>query len=104
MARPLIVSIPHSVGQEEAMRRLRFARATANLPILKFDEQTWTDHHMSFKARAIGQAVSGTVDVGESDVRLEVQLPWLLQRFAELVQTRFKERTTVLLEKITVCR
>jgi hypothetical protein len=43
--------------------------------------------------------VSGTVDVGESDVRLEVQLPWLLQKFAELVQTRFKERTMVLLEK-----
>jgi hypothetical protein len=101
MSKPLTVSIPHSLGQEEAMRRLKpgFARATANLPILKFDEQTWTDHHMSFKARALGQAVSGTVDVGESDVRLEVQLPWLLQSFAELVQTRFKERTMVLLEK-----
>jgi hypothetical protein len=101
MARPLIVTIPHTLGQEEAMRRLKpgFARATANLPILKFDEQTWADHHMSFKARAMGQAMSGTVDVGESDVRLEVQLPWLLQRFAELVQSTFKERTTLMLEK-----
>ena len=78
------------------MRRLKpgFARATTDLPILKFDEQTWSE-----KARALAQAISGTVDVGESDVRLEVQLPWLLQRFAELVQTRFKERTMVLLEK-----
>jgi hypothetical protein len=83
------------------MRRLKpgFGRATANLPILKFDEQTWTGHHMSFKARALGQAVSGTVDVSESDARLEVRLPWLLRRFAELVRTRFKERTMVLLEK-----
>ena len=83
------------------MRRLKpgFARATTDLPILKFDEQTWNDNRMSFKARALAQAISGTVDVGESDVRLEVQLPWLLQRFAELVQTRFKERTMVLLEK-----
>jgi hypothetical protein len=101
MAKPLIVSIPHSLGQEEAMRRLKpgFARATTDLPILKFDEQTWSENRMSFKARALAQAISGTVDVGESDVRLEVQLPWLLQRFAELVQMRFKERTTVLLEK-----
>ena len=83
------------------MRRLKpgFARATTDLPILKFDEQTWSENLMSFKARALAQAISGTVDVGESDVRLEVQLPWLLQRFAELVQTRFKERTMVLLEK-----
>ena len=47
----------------------------------------------------MGQAMSGMVDVGVSDVRLEVQLPWLLQRFAELVQSTFKERTTLMLEK-----
>jgi len=54
---------------------------------------------MTFRAHALGQVASGTVDVGESDVRLEILLPWVLQRFAEVVQSTLKERTTLLLEK-----
>jgi hypothetical protein len=101
MAKPLIVSIPHSLGKAEALRRLRsgFTRATANLPFLTFDEQTWTDDRMTFRAGALGQVVSGTVDVGESDVRLEVILPWVLQKFAQAVQGAFQERAKLLLEK-----
>jgi hypothetical protein len=101
MAKPLIVSIPHSLGKAEALRRLRsgFSRATASLPFLTFDEQTWTDDRMTFRAGALGQVVSGTVDVGESDVRLEVILPWVLQKFAQAVQGAFQERAKLLLEK-----
>ena len=101
MPEPLIVSIPHALGKAEALRRLKpgFARATANLPLLKFDQQTWTGNRMAFRAHSLGQVVSGTVDVGESEVRLEVVLPWLLQRFAGAVQTAFKERAQLLLEK-----
>ncbi len=101
MPEPLVVSIPHALGKAEALGRLKpgFARATANLPLLRFDEQTWTDNHMAFRAHAMGQVVSGTVDVGERDVRLEVVLPWILQRLAGAVQAAFKERTRLLLEK-----
>ena len=101
MSKPLIVSIPHSLGKGEALRRLKsgMARATANIPLLKFEDQTWADDHMTFRAHALGQAVSGSVDVGESDVRLEVVLPWVLQKFAEAVQSTLKERTKLLLEK-----
>jgi hypothetical protein len=74
MPEPVVVSIPHALGKAEALRRLKpgFARATANIPLLKFDEQTWTNNRMAFRAYSMGQVVSGTVDVGESDVRLEV--------------------------------
>ena len=101
MSAPLIVSIPHSLGKDEAMRRLKpgFSRATANFPLLKFDEQTWTESRMTFRARAIGQVVSGTVDVGDRDVRLEVVLPWFLQKLAEVVHRAFEDRTKLLLEK-----
>jgi hypothetical protein len=63
-----------------ALRRLTpgFARATANLSLFKFDQQTWTDNHTAFRAQAMGQVVSGT-DVAESGVRLEEVLPWILQ-------------------------
>ena len=101
MSKPLIVSIPHSLGKAEALRRLKsgMARATANIPRLKFEDPTWVHDRMTFRAHALWQVASGTVDVGESDVRLEILLPWVLQRFAEVVQSTLKERTTLLLEK-----
>jgi len=49
--------------------------------------------------RAIGQAASGQIDVAEDHVRLEVVLPWLLQRFAEKAQTLIRERGQLLLTK-----
>jgi hypothetical protein len=101
MPETLVVSITNALGKAEALRRLKpgFARATANLPLLKFDEQTWIDNRMVFRAHAIGQVVSGTVDVGDNEVRLEVVLPWVLHRLARVVQTAFKERAQLLLEK-----
>ena len=37
MSHPLIVSIPHQLGREEAMRRLKtgLARAASSIPVLK---------------------------------------------------------------------
>jgi Putative polyhydroxyalkanoic acid system protein (PHA_gran_rgn) len=101
MPEPLVVSIPHSLGKAEALRRLKpgFARATADVPLLKFDEQTWTGNRMTFRAHALGQVISGTADVGENDVRLAIVLPWILQKFAAAVQTAFKQRAQLLLEK-----
>ena len=77
MSEPLVVSVPHSLGKAEALRRLKsgFARMTPTFPFLTFDEQTWRDDRMSFRAHAMGQFASGTIDVGEKDVRLEVVLP-----------------------------
>ena len=47
---------------------------------------------MIFRVRALGQAASGHLDVADDHVRLEVTLPWLLQRFAEAAQTAIKAR------------
>ena len=63
------------------------------------DEQAWSGDRMTFRASALGQVASGTIDVGESDVRLELTLPWLLQRFGHMVQEVFSDRTRRLLEK-----
>ena len=101
MSRPLIVSIPHSLGKEEALRRLKagMERVVAHVPVMKVDEQTWSGDRMTFHARALGQVAAGTIDVGENDVRLELTLPWVLQRFGHLVQDAFTQRTRRLLEK-----
>ncbi|MDR6661522.1 polyhydroxyalkanoic acid system family protein [Tardiphaga sp. 866_E4_N2_1] len=101
MSAPLVVSIPHSLGREEAARRLKtgLTRATTNVPMLKVDEERWDGDRMIFRVRAMGQAASGHVDVAEDHVTVEVVLPWLLQRFAEVAQAAIKSRGNLLLTK-----
>jgi hypothetical protein len=101
MSAPLIVSIPHSLGRQEATRRLKagLTRAASSIPVLKIDEERWEEGRMIFRVRALGQAASGHLDVADDHVRLEVTLPWLLQRFAEAAQVAISKRGHLLLGK-----
>jgi hypothetical protein len=101
MSQPLVVSIPHRLGQAEALRRLEggLTRAAAQFPVLQVDEEQWSGERMTFRVRALGQAASGFIDVGEDNVRLEVTLPWLLQKFAQVAQAVIRTRGNLLLEK-----
>jgi hypothetical protein len=101
MSAPFVVSIPHHLGREEAARRLKggLGRAAASVPVLNVDEERWDGDQMFFRIRALGQAASGHIDVADDHVRVEVMLPWLLQRFAQMAQTAIRERGTLLLTK-----
>lgn len=101
MSAPLVVSIPHRLGREEAVRRLKsgLTRAATAVPFLSVDEERWDGDRMIFRVRALGQAASGHLDVTEDHVRLEVTLPWLLQKFAQAVQVAVQARGRLLLEK-----
>ncbi|MGM4919234.1 polyhydroxyalkanoic acid system family protein [Tardiphaga sp. 813_E8_N1_3] len=101
MSAPLVVSIPHSLGREEAARRLKtgLTRAATNVPMLKVDEERWDGDRMIFRVHAMGQVASGHVDVAEDHVTVEVVLPWLLKRFAEVAQAAIKSRGNLLLTK-----
>ncbi len=83
------------------MRRVRpaLAKASTSLPVLQVEEETWSGTRMNFRVRALGQAASGTVQVENSSVRLEVTLPWLLHKFAQTVQQTLQGRGRILLEK-----
>ncbi|NPV20696.1 polyhydroxyalkanoic acid system family protein [Bradyrhizobium aeschynomenes] len=101
MSRPLVVSIPHRLGKDEAVRRLQsgLSHAASSLPVLSVDEERWDGDKMIFRVRALGQAASGHVDVADDHVRVEVTLPWLLQRFAEAAQSAIRSRGQLLLTK-----
>ncbi|MFG3598037.1 polyhydroxyalkanoic acid system family protein [Bradyrhizobium sp. RDI18] len=101
MTKPLVVSIPHSLGREEAMRRLKtgLSRAASSVPMLTVDEERWEDNRMIFHVRALGQGAAGHVDVADDHVQVEVVLPWLLQRFAEAAQAAIRSRGQLLLTK-----
>jgi hypothetical protein len=101
MTQPLVVSLPHRLGKEEAVRRLRggLGRAAAQVPVLSVEEESWSGDTMSFRVRALGQAASGSIAVEQDHVVLTVTLPWLLQKFANLAQTAIQARGRLLLDK-----
>lgn len=101
MSAPLVVSIPHRLGRDEATRRLKsgLTRAASSIPVLHVDEERWDGDRMIFRVRALGQVAAGHLDVADDHVRVEVTLPWLLQRFAEVAQATIRKRGTLLLTK-----
>jgi hypothetical protein len=58
MPQPLVVSIPHSLGKDEAVRRLKsgLGNAQSNFGhLFKVQEETWTIDHLQFRAGASGE-------------------------------------------------
>ena len=101
MPKPIVVTIPHSLGKDEAIRRLKsgLGSASSSVPVLKIDEETWVDNRLAFRLSALGQAAEGTATVEDDNVRIEVVLPWFLQKVAEVVQTTIASKAQILLEK-----
>jgi putative polyhydroxyalkanoic acid system protein len=101
MSEPLVITISHKLGKEEALRRIKPAlgKASENFPVLKVEEETWSGDRLDFRVRAIGQAAAGNVQVTDDAVRLEVRLPWLLHKFGQAVQRTIEGRGRILLEK-----
>jgi hypothetical protein len=82
MPQPLVISVPHSLGKEEAVRRLKSGLATAQSQFRQFftvQEEIWSGDRV---------AASGTLDVAEDHVRLEIVLPWLLSMAARQIQQK----------------
>lgn len=102
MSQPLVVTIPHRLGREEASRRLRdgIGRARSGYGhLLQVQEETWAGDRLTLRVAALGQSANGVIDVAEDHVRLEVQLPWLLAALGEKIKGVVQREGKLLLEK-----
>jgi hypothetical protein len=102
MTEPLVVSIPHRLGRDEAVRRIKsgFGNAHAHFAhLVTISEERWEDNRLTFHARALGQSASGVIDVREDSVLVSVQLTWLLARFANAATKLIRQQGTLMLEK-----
>lgn len=102
MSKPLTVSIPHHLGKDEAARRLKSGLAGVRAQyghLFNVQDETWTGDQLAFRVSALAQTISGTIDVADDHVTLEVVLPWLLARLAEAVQPLIRREGTLMLEK-----
>ena len=59
----------------------------------------WSGDHLDFRASMLGQNTTGTIDVAEDHVRLEVQLPWLLLLLANKAKALVEKQGKLMLEK-----
>ena len=102
MSKPFVVSIPHRLGKDEALRRLKAGLGTAQANykhLFTVEEETWIGDRLQFRISALAQTVSGTIDVADDQVHLQVFLPWLLSKLAAAIQPLVRKEGTLLLEK-----
>lgn len=102
MTRPVSVSIPHEVGAAEARRRIDegverlVAQAGGGLAKI---QKTWDGDRLNFIADALGQRITGRLDVLEKEVRMEIDLPNVLALIANKFKGRLRKEGQILLEK-----
>jgi hypothetical protein len=104
MSQPVVVTIPHRLGRQEAARRLKagFSNARSSFGekfVMLKDE--WAGDHLDFSASLLGQTTTGRVDVADDHVRLEVQLPWVLSLLANKAKELVAKQGRLMLEKPT---
>jgi hypothetical protein len=102
VSKPLTVAIPHRLGKDEALRRLRsgFESVRKNYAnLIAIDEEAWIGERLSFRVRSLGQPASGTIDVADDHVLLTVTLPWLLAGLAEKIIPAIRKEGVLMLER-----
>jgi len=102
MSQPLVVTIPHRLGRDEAVRRIQAGLGRVQPTFgaqLAQVEQTWTGATCEFRASLLGQATSGTIAVADDHVRIEVLLPWFLAKLAGHAKGLIERQGHLMLEK-----
>lgn len=90
---PIVVTITHRHGRTEAARRIKAEIESARTRYegkLKIAEENWDGDHLVFRVAALGQPVTGKIDVGDDYVRAEVLLTWLMEHLTAPAEALIK--------------
>jgi len=102
MTPPITVTLPHQLGRAEARRRIEngFAKIVHALPggTGKSTER-WDGDRLVFSVGALGQTVSGVIDILETAVTMEIQLPGVLGLLASGLKDRLQKAGTLMLTR-----
>jgi hypothetical protein len=102
MSEAVTISIPHRLGKDEALRRLKAGMGSVRAnyaALLKVEEEVWTGDQLAFRVSMVGQTSSGTITAFEDYVLVEIRLPWLLAKIAEKILPVIRKEGRLLLEK-----
>lgn len=102
MTKAITINIPHELGRAEARKRIdegfgRFSQQMGGTAGAL--TKTWEGDRLDFSLQAMGQAISGVIEVAESTVRLEILLPNILGMIAGKLKGRLQKEGQILLDK-----
>jgi hypothetical protein len=102
MTKAISVTLPHELGRAEARRRIdegvaNFVRHLGGGAGVV--TQSWDGDRLSFALTALGQSISGHIDVEDRLVRIELLLPDLLGLIAGKLRGRLQKEGQLLLDK-----
>src|SRR4051794_31663424 len=98
MAAPFVMTVSHRLGRQEAKGRLQTGAGQMRRAFPGFAEQ-WTGDQMEFQVGALGQTVTGRIEVFDDLARIEVHLPGMLGWFGNTLGRRIAEHAKLMLEK-----
>jgi putative polyhydroxyalkanoate system protein len=100
MTQPVEVDIPHNLGKDEARRRLanNVHKLEQHFPGGAQVHSGWAGDQLTLDITAMGQSVTGTIDVEENKVHLKLLLPAMLGMFSGIIQGALQKKGSVLLE------
>ena len=100
MTQPIDVDIPHNLGKDEARRRIanNIHKLEQQIPGGAKVQSGWTGDQLNLDIAAMGQAVTGTIDVLDNKVHVRVLLPGMLGMFSGVIQGALQAKGNVLLE------
>jgi hypothetical protein len=101
MATPIAVSIPHQLGRAEARRRIEsgFGKLLGQLPGSGGGSEHWDGDRLTFGAAVMGQNIAGVIEVLDTAVTIEIELPGVLGMLAGALKDRLQKAGTLLLTK-----
>ena len=98
----LVLRIPHSLGAEEAKRRIASGTTAAKSQFANYfsaSDVDWDNNRMTFRLIALAQTVRGTVDVQNEHVELRAHLPMIIRMLAKRIVPVIQETSQKLLTK-----
>ncbi len=102
MATPITVSIPHQLGRAEARRRIEsgFAKLVQQMPGSGgASSEGWDGDRLTFGVAVMGQRIAGVIDVLDTAVTMQIELPGLLGMIASGLKERLQKAGTLLLTR-----
>ena len=101
MTQPISVDLPHSLGTEAAKARMQngIGKLKDHIPGGSAQvESRWEGDRMHLRVQAMGQEVSGHIDVHPDKVRIELVIPAFLSLFAGKLEALMRSRGKEMLE------
>lgn len=100
MSQPIEVDLPHSLGREEARRRIaaNIGSLQNHIPGGAQVTSSWVGDRLDLSVTAMGEQIVGALDVQDTKVHVKLALPGMLGMFGGVIAGALKSRGGMLLE------